>query len=126
MRLAPAWGWATLDFNGDDWPDILITQDGQANRLWINQKNGTFQDEALVRGVAVNNAGIAQANMGIGLADLTGNGLPSVYVTHLTEEGNTLWTQTSPGVFEDHTAAAGFGVCGARDGLRDGAGRFRK
>ena len=105
--LGPGLGVATLDFTGDGWPDILITQDGQANHFWINQKNGTFQEEALVRGIAVNNSGIAQANMGIGIADLTGNGLPSVYVTHLTEEGNTFWEQTSAGIFEDRTAATG-------------------
>ena len=103
----PGLGVSTLDFSGDGWPDILITQDGRPNRLWINGHDGTFKDEALIRGLAVNNSGVAQANMGIALGDLDGSGLPSVYVTHLTEEGNTLWAQTSPGVFEDRTAAAG-------------------
>ncbi len=112
----PGLGVSTLDFNGDAWPDMLITQDGKPNRLWINQKNGTFKDEALVRGIAVNSSGNAQANMGIGVADLSGSGLPSVYVTHLTEEGNTLWTQTSPGIFEDRTAATGLAA------LRHGTG----
>lgn len=103
----PGLGVVPLDFNSDGWPDILITQDGKPNRLWINQHNGTFQDEASVRGIAVNNAGEAQANMGIGVGDLDGRGLLCVYVTHLTEEGNTLWRQTSRGLFEDHTAAVG-------------------
>jgi len=112
----PGLGVATLDFNGDGWPDMLITQDGKPNQLWINGKDGTFKDQALMRGIAVNNSGNAQANMGIALGDLTGSGLPSVYVTHLTEEGNTLWTQTSPGLFEDRTAATGLSA------LRHGTG----
>ena len=112
----PGLGVTPLDFSGDGWPDLLITQDGKANHLWINKKNGTFGEEALVRGIAVNNSGIAQANMGIAVGDLTGTGLPSVYVTHLTEEGNTLWEQTSPGMFEDRTAASGLAA------LRHGTG----
>ncbi len=96
-----------LDFNGDGWPDLLITQDEEPNRLWINKRDGTFQDEAGLRGLAANNSGIAQANMGIGIADLDGSGLPSVYVTHLTEESNTLWEPVSSGLYQDRTAAAG-------------------
>ena len=103
----PGLGVATLDFNGDGWPDILITQDGRPNRLWINGHDGTFRDQALLSGIAVNGAGQAQANMGIGLADTDGSGLPSVFVTHLTEEGNTLWARHGPGLFEDRTAAVG-------------------
>jgi hypothetical protein len=95
------------DFNGDHWPDIFIANDGQANRLWINQKNGTFKEEAVQRGIALNGMGLTEANMGVALGDVDGDGLFDVVVTHLTEETHTLWKQEPVGLFSDHTAAAG-------------------
>jgi hypothetical protein len=103
----PGLGVVCADFTGDGWPDIFVANDGEPNRLWVNQKNGTFKNEALQRGLAYNALGQAQANMGIALGDVDGSGLFSVFVTHLTEETNTLWKQARPGAFEDRTAAAG-------------------
>jgi enediyne biosynthesis protein E4 len=52
-RLAgPGLGVACADFDGDGWPDIFIANDGKPNHLWINQKDGTFVNEAVSRGVA--------------------------------------------------------------------------
>jgi enediyne biosynthesis protein E4 len=103
----PGLGVACADFDGDGWPDILVANDGAPNRLWINQKNGTFVDEAVVRGIAYNGPGQAQANMGIALGDVDGDGVFDVFMTHLTEETNTLWRQGPRGLFRDGTPAAG-------------------
>jgi hypothetical protein len=103
----PGLGVVCADFDGDGWPDIFVANDAQANRLWINQKDGTFQDEAVLRGVAYNALGNAQANMGVALADVDGDGLPDLFVTHLTEETHTLWKQGPRGLFRDRTAALG-------------------
>jgi hypothetical protein len=103
----PGLGVVCADFDGDGWPDILVANDGKPNRLWINQHDGTFKDEAAVRGIAYNAFGQTQANMGIALGDVRGNGLFDIFVTHLTEESNTLWTQGPRGVFQDRTVAAG-------------------
>ena len=102
-----ALGVAGLDFDGDAQPDILITNDAQPNRLWINRGDGTFADEAGLRGLAYDAAGRPQANMGIALGDADGNALTDVYVTHLTEENNVLWRQEPAGVFTDGTSGAG-------------------
>ena len=51
--------------------------------------------------------GAAAANMGIALADVDGDGLPDLFVTHLVDESHTLWKQEPPGLFQDRTAAAG-------------------
>ena len=95
------------DFDGDHWPDIFVTDDGLPNRLFVNQRNGTFRDEAVVRGLAYTGMGAALANMGVGLGDVNGDGLFDVFVPHLTEEPHTLWVQGPRGIFRDETGPAG-------------------
>jgi hypothetical protein len=99
-------GVVCLDFSGDHWPDILIANDGQPNRLWINQRNGVSRIGVRTR-YCYNANGQPQANMGIAVADVNRDGLFDVFITHLTEETHTLWQQQPPGLFEDRTAAAG-------------------
>ncbi|MFP5379105.1 MAG: CRTAC1 family protein, partial [Vicinamibacteria bacterium] len=100
-------GVVVADADGDRWPDILIANDGRANHLWMNQRDGTFRDEAVMRGVAFNAVGRAEANMGIAVGDPDGNGLFDLFITHLTDETHRLWMQVEPGVFTDGTTAAG-------------------
>lgn len=100
-------GVVCADFNGDRWPDIFLANDNQANRLWINQRDGTFAEEAILRGVAFDGLGRAPGNMGVTLGDVDGSGRFALYVTHLTDEINTLWKQNPAGTFQDATGAAG-------------------
>jgi hypothetical protein len=97
------------DFNRDGWPDIFIANDWAANHLWINRRDGTFQEEAVQRGLAYNVMGQAEANMGIALGDVDGDGLFDVFITHLNIENHTLWKQGPAGIFRDQTAAFGLG-----------------
>ena len=104
----PGLGVYCADFDGDGWQDIFVANDGKPNHLWINQKNGTFKEEALFRGIAIDSVGQAQAGMGIAVGDIDGDGLFDVYVTHLSTERNTLWQQgPKRGQFVDRTARAG-------------------
>jgi hypothetical protein len=107
QTLGPGLGVACADFNGDGWPDILVANDGQPNHLWINQHDGTFKQEAVLRGLATNVVGQPQANMGIALGDVNGDGLLDVLITHLTEETHTLWLQGPAGAFRDRTVWSG-------------------
>ena len=110
----PALGVLCADFDGDRWPDIFLADDGRPNRLFINQRNGTFKEEAALRGVAYNAMGQTAGNMGIALGDADGDGLFDLFVTHLTEEHHALWVQKPRGTFQDRMGAAGL----ARQGWR--------
>jgi hypothetical protein len=110
----PGLGVVCADFDGDGWPDIFVANDGKPNRLWINHYNGTFTEEAVLRGLTFNNVGQAQAGMGVALGDVDGDGLFDIFVTHLTDETNTLWRQGPRGTFRDHTLSAGLGQTKAR------------
>lgn len=103
----PGLGVVCADFDGDRWPDILVANDAKPNHLWINKRDGTFRNEAGQRGIAYNAMGGADANMGIAIGDVDGNGLFDIFITHLTEENNALWKQGPRGLFQDTTAAAG-------------------
>ncbi len=92
------------DFDGDTWDDIFIANDQQANYLWMNQHDGTFKEEGLLRGVATDVVGNVAANMGIAWGDVDGDGFDDLFVTHLGTELHTLWKQGPQGFFQDATA----------------------
>jgi hypothetical protein len=100
----PGLGVVCADANGDRWPDLLIANDGHVNWLLINQRDGTFTEEAATRGIAYNEMGVVQANMGIALGDADGDNLWDVLVTHLSTETHALWKQGPRGYFQDRTA----------------------
>ncbi len=102
-----ALGVVTADFNNDQWPDIYVANDGVPNQLWINQKDGTFSEEALLAGVAVNMAGSAEASMGVDAADFDGDGDQDLFMTHVIRETNTLYVNDGNGWFEDQTVIMG-------------------
>lgn len=100
-------GVVTADFNSDGWPDIYVANDGDPNFLWINQKNGTFKNEALWAGCAVNRMGMPEASMGVDAGDFDGDGDEDLIMTHLMEETNTFYTNLGGGLFEDRTIQVG-------------------
>jgi len=107
-------GIVTADFNNDGWIDIYVANDGDQSQLWINQKNGTFVNDALLAGAAVNRNGQTEAGMGVDAGDFDGNGTDDVFVTHLMDETNTLFVNSGNAVFEDRTREAGLGTPGRR------------
>ena len=107
-------GVVSADFNRDGWIDIYVANDGDQNQLWTNQKNGTFKNEALLAGAAVNRNGQAEAGMGVDATDFDGNGTDDIFVTHLMDETNTLYMNLGEMLFEDRTREAGLGMPGRR------------
>ncbi|MBM3831785.1 MAG: CRTAC1 family protein [Verrucomicrobia bacterium] len=103
----PALGLLCADFDGDRWPDIFITDDGKPNRLFLNQRDGRFTENAGLRGLAYNAMGETAGNMGIGVGDVNYDGLFDIFVTHLTHEQHALWVQGPRGFFQDKVAEFG-------------------
>ena len=107
-------GVVAAHFNDDDWIDIYVANDGDPNQLWINQKNGTFINEALLAGVAVNRNGQTEAGMGVDAGDFDGDGTNDIFVTHLMDETHTLYVNLGQTLFEDRTRESGLGMPGRR------------
>jgi enediyne biosynthesis protein E4 len=103
----PGLGVVCADFNGDGWPDLFIANDTKPNRLWINQRDGTFKEEAASRGAAYTVTGTAYAGMGVAIGDVAGTGMFDLFVTHLNTETHTLWRQGPSGQFRDQTSPSG-------------------
>jgi enediyne biosynthesis protein E4 len=120
----PGLGVTCADFNGDGWLDIYVANDGAANLLWLNQKNGKFEESGLLAGAAYGADGMARAGMGIAAGDFDNDGDEDVLITNLTREGSTLYRNLSEkggrGSFHDATTefdlarpsflSTGFGV----------------
>jgi hypothetical protein len=102
------------DFDGDGRVDVFVANDAEANALWRNRGDGTFEDVAPTLGVAFNGQGLAEANMGIALGDTDGDRLPDLLVTHFFGEHHTLWRPVGrPGdglYYQDQTNAAGLAI----------------
>jgi tetratricopeptide (TPR) repeat protein len=105
-----ALGVVTADFNGDSWVDIYVANDAMPNQMWINQGDGTFRDDALLSGAALNADGRAEASMGIDAADFDSDGDEDLFITHIIDETNTLYVNDGSGWFEDHTSKSGLGM----------------
>jgi hypothetical protein len=100
-------GVVAADFNRDGWVDIFVANDGMANFLWINQKDGTFSEEALPAGCAFNLFGVPEAGMGVDAADFDADGDEDLFITHLIGEKNTLYINEGRGLFADRSQRAG-------------------
>jgi hypothetical protein len=105
-----ALGVASADFDGDGWLDIYVANDGRPNQLWMNRRNGTFEDEAFMAGTAVNMDGAAEASMGVDAADFDGDGDEDLFMTHILEETNTIYVNDGSGWFQDRSVATGVAV----------------
>ena len=96
------------DVDDDGWMDVYVANDGDPNQLWINQRDGTFIDDALILGASVNAAGLHEAGMGVVIADFDNDADPDLFLTHLRDETNTFYRNLGPGLgFEDQTTRVG-------------------
>ena len=94
-------GIAILDYNADGWPDILVANDTQPNKLYLNKKDGTFEERAVPSGIAFSEDGVARAGMGVDAADYDRSGHPSVIITNFANQMVSLYHNEGNGLFVD-------------------------
>jgi enediyne biosynthesis protein E4 len=102
-------GVAMLDYDRDGWPDLLVTNDTQPNKLYRNQRNGTFKDIAVDAGIAFSSEGRARAGMGVDVADFDNSGSPGVAITNFDNEMTGLY-RLSGGAYVDVATQSGVGL----------------
>ena len=113
-EYGPALGTLAFDANGDGWIDLYVANDGADNQLWMNRRNGTFENTAVVAGVAVNGQGKAEGSMGVDAGDFDNDGDEDLVIANLTGEGSTLYENDGTGSFRDVAAATGLANPDAR------------
>ena len=91
------------DVNNDGWVDIYVANDMSPNTLFMNQGDGTFREEGVLRGVAFNGDGIANGSMGIDAGDYDNDGDIDLWVSNFSLEANCLMQNDGDGYFEDVT-----------------------
>jgi hypothetical protein len=94
-------GIAILDANDDGWPDVLIANDTQPNKLYINKKNGTFEERGVPAGIGFSEDGVARAGMGVDTADYDRSGHPSVLISNFANQMVSLYHNEGDGLFVD-------------------------
>ena len=116
------------DFDNDGWPDIFVACDSTPSLLFRNNHDGTFTEDGMSRGVALNDDGAEQAGMGVAVGDVSLKGSLDILTTHFADDTSTLSINDGKGNFGDETLRAGLGVetrfvswgCGMPDLDNDG------
>jgi len=99
--------WADLDNDHD--LDLYVANDAEPNYFFVNQGNGTFEEKALVTGLALSGDGREQASMGVDVADYDNDGRMDVFLTHFAGDYSTLYHNEGFMVWEDTTLKARLG-----------------
>jgi hypothetical protein len=94
-------GIAVLDYNNDGWPDFLVANDTQPNKLYLNNHNGTFTESGVAAGIAFSEDGLARAGMGVDAADYDRSGRPSIIISNFANQMMSLYHNEGNGLFVD-------------------------
>jgi enediyne biosynthesis protein E4 len=103
-------GVAMLDYDQDGWPDLLVANDTQPNKLYRNLHNGTFKDVGMETGIALSTEGKARAGMGVDTGDFANAGASGIAITNFDNEMIGLYRADGKGAYEDVATASGIGL----------------
>jgi hypothetical protein len=111
-RAAPGYGMTVVaaDFDEDGWPDIYVACDSTPSLLFMNNHDGTFREEGVLRGAALSDDGMEQAGMGVGIGDYDLDGHLDIFKTHFADDANILYHNDGKANFEDATSSSRLGV----------------
>lgn len=104
-----ALGVVMLDFNNDGWIDLFVANDTQPNKLYRNNKNGTFTDEGMLAGVAYGEDGVARGAMGADAGDYDRSGRPHLLVGNFSNQMIGLYHNEGTGLFVDEAPKSSVG-----------------
>jgi len=107
-------GVVVFDYNGDGWPDLFISNDTQPNKLYRNNKNGTFTEEGMQAGVAYAEDGTARGAMGADAADYDHSGRPDLIVGNFANQMLGLYRNEGKGIFVDESPSSAVGRASLR------------
>ena len=103
-------GVATPDYDLDGWIDLFVANDTQPNKLYRNNRNGTFSEVATTAGVAFSEEGRARAGMGVDFADYDGTGYPGLAIGNFSNEMLGLYhNEGKSGLFIDEAPTSSIG-----------------
>jgi hypothetical protein len=94
-------GVAVLDYDNDGWPDLFFANDTEPNKLYHNNRNGTFTEQGVLAGVAFSEEGAARAGMGVDAADFDRSGHASILVSNFSNQMVGLYHNEGKGLFVD-------------------------
>ncbi|GIW96623.1 MAG: hypothetical protein KatS3mg110_4664 [Pirellulaceae bacterium] len=108
LRVAPGRGQGVVaaDLNQDGWIDIYVANDLNANMLFFNRGDGTFDDESERSGTAHDWRGTNQAGMGVEAGDYNSDGRIDLIVTNYSDEHNVVYENLDGRFFRDNSRAA--------------------
>jgi hypothetical protein len=102
-------GIAVMDYNGDGYSDLFVANDTQPNKLYRNNKNGTFTDVAVQAGVAFSEDGVARGAMGVDALDYDGSGRMHLLVGNFSNQMLGLYHNEGNGLFVDEAPRSAVG-----------------
>lgn len=102
-------GIAVFDYDNDTWPDIFVANDTQPNKLYRNNRNGTFSENGLTAGVAFGEDGVARGAMGVDAADYDGSGRAHLLVGNFSNQMLGLYRNEGNGLFVDEAPRSAIG-----------------
>jgi hypothetical protein len=102
-------GVAILDANQDGWPDLLLANDTQPNKLYVNNGKGGFSERGVLSGIAFSEDGVARAGMGVDAADYDRSGRPSIIISNFANQMMSLYHNEGNGLFVDDAARSEVG-----------------
>ncbi len=98
------------DLDEDGWPDIYVACDSTPSLLFMNNRDGTFREEGVLRGVSLSDDGGEQAGMGVGIGDYDADGHLDLFKTHFADDASGLYHNDGSGNFDEVTRASRIGV----------------